>query len=115
MARVKRGSAARNKHKKVFKVMKGSVGSLHRLYRPAHQSYLHTLQFMYRDRRNRKRDFRSLWIARINGALEGQALSYSRFICLCGKKQVKLNRKVLSELAIRRPEVFEKVVAWVQN
>lgn len=114
MARVKRGNVAKNRRKKVLKLAKGFRGALSKLYRPAHQAVLHALVNKYRDRRLRKRDFRSLWIARINAALESFDISYSKFIGLANKKEIKLNRKILSELAIHNPETFSAVVETVK-
>ena len=115
MARVKRGNVSRKRHKKILKLAKGFRGGLSKLYRPAHQSVLHALENMYRDRRRRKRDFRQLWIARINGGLNGTGLSYSKFMGLTKKKDVQVNRKMLSELAIHAPNVFTDVVTFVQK
>lgn len=115
MARVKRGSTARERHKKVLKITKGFRGSLSKLYRPAHQVMLHALSYMYRDRKNRKRDFRGLWINRINAALEMHNISYARFMGLCKAKNVLLNRKVMSELAIGNEQAFAQLVAFVKG
>ncbi len=114
MARVKRGNVARKRRKKILKFAKGFRGGLSKLFRPASQSVLHSLSFQYRDRRRRKRDFRKLWISRINGALSTESMSYSRFINALKKNDVQLNRKVLAELAVREPEIFKAVVAKVQ-
>lgn len=115
MARVKRGNVARNRRKKVLKITKGFQGSLSKLFRPAHQVMLHALKYAYRDRRRRKRDFRSLWIARINAGLGATGVSYSKFIGQANKKNVTLNRKVLASLAIHNPDVFSEVVTYVTN
>ncbi len=114
MTRVKRGFVARRRHKKVLKITKGFRGALSKLYRPAHQAMLHSLQYMYRDRRNRKRDFRALWNVRINAGLRILGTTYSKFIGTATKKNVLLNRKILAELAAERPMVFEQVVQFVQ-
>ena len=110
--RVKRGNVARKRRKKVLEITKGFQGPLSKLYRPAHQAMLHALSHAYRDRRRKKRDFRSLWIARIGGALEqiSSGISYSKFMGQLSKNDVKLNRKVLSELAIAHPKAFSDVV-----
>ncbi len=113
MARVKRGNVARNRRKKVLKITKGFVGSLSKLYRPAHQVMLHALKYAYRDRRRRKRDFRVLWIARINAGLGNVGVSYSKFIGQANKKSVALNRKMLASLAVHEPNVFSEVVTFV--
>jgi large subunit ribosomal protein L20 len=115
MARVKRGNVARNRRKKVLKLAKGFRGSLSKLYRPAHQAVLHALSYSTRDRRSRKRDFRALWIARINGALQNFDITYSKFMGKCKAKGIELNRKVLSELAIHEAETFSNVVEFVKG
>jgi len=115
MARVKRGNVSRKRHKKVLEIAKGYRGAISKLYRPAHQVVLHSLSKMYKDRRLRKRDFRALWIQRINGALSSKGLSYSKFMGALAKNNVELNRKTLSELAIHHPETFDQVVAITQK
>lgn len=113
MTRVKRGNVARKRRKKILKANKGYRGSLSKLFRPAHQAYLHAGNNAYRDRRLKKREFRRLWIARLNAALELNDLSYSKFIGLCKKKNIELNRKVLSELALNEPETFNEIILFV--
>ena len=113
--RVKRGNVARNRRKKILKLAKGFRGSLSKLFRPAHQAVLHALRYAYNDRRKKKRDFRGLWIARINAGLTQQGLSYSKFSHMKSQKNVDLNRKVLSELAISDPPVFAKGVDFVRS
>lgn len=115
MARVKRGNVARNRKKKLFKLTKGFRGPLSKLYRPAHQALLHALTNSYRDRRRKKRDFRNVWIIRINAALELMGLSYSKFIGAASKKEVKINRKMLAELAHSEADVFKSVVEFVNK
>ena len=115
MPRVKRGNVARNRRKKVLKLAKGFRASLSVLYRQAKPAVYRALSYQYRDRRRRKRDFRKLWIARINGALFGTDLNYSRFIQLLSKKDIKLNRKMISEIAIKSPEAFSKLVSLVRS
>tara|TARA_B100001113_G_C21110404_1_gene622955 strand:+ start:1838 stop:2191 length:354 start_codon:yes stop_codon:yes gene_type:complete len=115
MARVKRGNIARKKRKKILKLAKGFRGSLSKLYRPAKQAVLHALTNSYRDRRRKKRDFRSLWIVRINAGLQPYSISYSEFMGRCNDKEIKINRKVLADLAYFHPEVFEKVVELVKT
>lgn len=110
MTRVKRGNVARNRRKKVLKLAKGFRASLSILYRQAKPAVYRALSYQYRDRRRRKRDFRTLWIARINGALFGTGLNYSRFIHQLEKKDVALNRKMISEIAIKSPDAFSKLV-----
>jgi large subunit ribosomal protein L20 len=115
MARVKRGNVARNRRKKILKLAKGFRASLSVIYRQAKPAVFRALSYQYRDRRRRKRDFRKLWVARISGALHGTDLNYSRFINLLSKKDIKLNRKMISEIAIKSPEAFEKLVTLVRS
>lgn len=110
MARVKRGNVARKRRKKVLKLAKGFRASLSVLYRQAKPAVFRALGYQYRDRRRRKRDFRQLWIARINGALQETDLTYSVFIHKLSKKNILLNRKMLSEIAIQSPESFQQIV-----
>lgn len=110
MARVKRGNVARKRRKKLLKLAKGFSGSLSKLYRPAQQALLHAGIYAYKDRRLKKRDFRKLWILRINAALIEHGISYSKFMGLCKKNNVQLNRKVLAELAANNTEVFNLIV-----
>ncbi|MCP4050329.1 MAG: 50S ribosomal protein L20 [bacterium] len=114
MSRVKRGNVARKRRKAVLKQAKGFRGSLSKLFRQANQAVMHALVNKYRDRRNRKRDFRALWITRINAALKNE-ISYSKFTGLLNKKNVELNRKMLSEIAISNPEVFDDIVKFVKK
>lgn len=115
MARVKRGNVARNRRKKVLKLAKGFRASLSVIYRQAKPAVFRALSYQYRDRRRRKRDFRKLWIARINGALFNTSLNYSRFIQLVTKKNIRLNRKMISEISIQSPESFDELVKLVQS
>ena len=110
MARVKRGNVARKRRKKVLKLAKGFRGSHSKLFRTANQQVMKALRYAYRDRRNRKRDFRRLWIARINAAARQQGMSYSQFIGKLKKADVQLNRKMLAQLAVLDAETFNKVV-----
>ncbi|NBV41322.1 50S ribosomal protein L20 [bacterium] len=112
MVRVKRGNVARNRRKKVLESAKGYRGGLSKLYRQAHQAMLQALRHMYVDRRDRKGDFRALWIARINGALTEHGQSYSKFIGSLKKRDVTINRKMLAELAISEPETFSSLVRF---
>jgi large subunit ribosomal protein L20 len=109
MPRVKRGVPAHKRHKKVLGLTKGHWGARHRLYRTAHESMLHALAYAYRDRRNRKRDFRRLWIQRINAAARLNGISYSRLIAGLIKAQVSIDRKILAELAVNDPAAFAEV------
>ncbi|MGI6037344.1 MAG: 50S ribosomal protein L20 [Limnochordia bacterium] len=110
MARVKGGYVTRRRHKKILKMAKGYFGSKRTLFRPANQQVLKSLSYAYRDRRVRKREFRKLWIARINAATRGQGLSYSRFIDGLKKAGVQVNRKMLADLAVNDSEAFGRLV-----
>jgi large subunit ribosomal protein L20 len=110
MARVKRGVTARKKHKKIIKLAKGYRGSQSKLYRPANQAVLKALSHSYRGRKLRKRDFRKLWIARINAAARSNGMSYSRFINGLKKAGIQINRKMLSEMAINDASGFTQLV-----
>lgn len=110
MARVKNGAVTKARHKKVLKQAKGYFGSKHRLYKTAKEQLMHSGQYAYRDRKQRKRDFRKLWITRINAACRQNDISYSRFIEGLTKAGVEINRKMLSEIAISNPEEFAKLV-----
>ena len=110
MPRVKRGVTARAKHKKIMKQAKGYYGARSRVYRVAKQAVIKALQYAYRDRRQRKRQFRALWIVRINAASRQFGLSYSRFISGLNKANVKLDRKVLADIAVNDPAAFEHLV-----
>ena len=114
MSRVKRGNVARNRRKKVLKLAKGFRGSSSKLFRPAHQAVLNALTHAYKDRRLKKRDFRALWIARLNAGLDALGHSYSKFMGSLKKKNIQLNRKVLSELAIQEPVAFKRIVELSQ-
>ena len=109
MPRVKGGPRARRRHKKVLKLTKGQRGTKHALYRRANEAMLKSLWYAYRDRRNRKRDFRRLWITRINAAARLNGLSYSRFIHGLGKAGVEIDRKILAELAVNDAEAFARL------
>ena len=110
MARVKTGFTRRRRHKKVLKLTKGQFGTRSRLYRRANEARLKSLWYAYRDRRNRKRDLRRLWIARINAASRLNGLSYSRLIHGMKKANIAINRKMLADLAVRDPQAFAAVV-----
>ena len=110
MPRVKGGPRARRRHKKVLKLTKGQKGTKHALYRRANEAMLKSLWYAYRDRRNRKRDFRRLWITRINAAARLNGLSYSRFMHGLGKAGVEIDRKILAELAVKDAESFARLV-----
>jgi large subunit ribosomal protein L20 len=106
MPRVKRGFKARRRRKKVMKLAKGNVGGRRKLYRQARETVERGLTYAYRDRKVRKRDFRSLWIVRINAAVRGLGLSYSRFIQGLHKAGIEIDRKVLADLAVKDAEAF---------
>ena len=110
MARVKGGTVARARRKKVLKEAKGYFGSKHRLYKTAHEQLMHSGEYAFRDRRQNKRNFRKLWIARINAACRDAEISYSKFINGLNKAGVTVNRKMLSELAIDNREAFNDLV-----
>ena len=110
MPRVKNGTIHRARRKKVLKLAKGYFGSKHRLYRTAKEQVMHSLSYAYRDRRQKKRDFRKLWITRINAACRENNISYSKFINGLNKAGITINRKMLSEIAIDNPEHFTNLV-----
>tara|TARA_B100000214_G_scaffold151651_1_gene108565 strand:+ start:401 stop:748 length:348 start_codon:yes stop_codon:yes gene_type:complete len=110
MPRVTKSVTAKAKHKKVLSATKGHYGARSRLYKTAKQSNIKSLQYAFRDRKNRKRNFRSLWIARINAGAKELGVPYSRLINSLTQKNIKLNRKILSEIAISDNPTFKKVV-----
>ena len=110
MTRVKNSVTTRARHKKVLKAAKGYFGSKHRLYKTAKEQLMHSGQYAFRDRRQKKRDFRKLWITRINAACRENEISYSRFIEGLNKAGVEVNRKMLSEIAIADPKAFTELV-----
>ncbi len=110
MPRVKRGVTARNRHKKVLKQAKGYYGARSRVFRVAKQAVIKAGQYAYRDRRQRKRQFRALWIARINAAARMNGMSYSRLIAGLKKAAIEIDRKVLADLAIHDKAVFTAIV-----
>ncbi len=114
MARTKRGVTSRARHKKVFKAVKGQFGRRKNTIRIARQAMEKAMQYAYRDRRNKKREFRSLWIQRINAGVRSEGLTYSKFINGLNKSKIKLDRKVLADLAYNNPEAFKSLVKKVQ-
>lgn len=110
MTRVKGGVVARKRRKKVLKQAKGYFGSKHRLYKSAHEQVMHSGEYAFRDRKQNKRNFRKLWITRINAACRENGVSYSRFINGLSKHDIQINRKMLSEMAINDKEEFKKLV-----
>ena len=115
MARVKGGTISRARHKKVLKQAKGYFGSKHRLYRTANEQVMHSGKYAFRDRRQKKRDFRKLWITRINAGCRENDMSYSKFINGLLKANVTINRKMLSEIAINDKEAFAKLVEMAKK
>ena len=114
MARVKRGVTSHARHKKVLKQVKGQFGRRKNTIRVAKQAFEKAMQYAYRDRRNKKRDFKSLWIQRINAGVRAEGLSYSKFINGLNKSGIKLDRKVLAEIAYENPEAFKTIVKKAQ-
>src|SRR5437763_11969419 len=114
MARVKRGVTTHARHKKVLELAKGYRGRASTAYRIALEKVEKGLRYAYRDRRNRKRDFRGLWIQRINAGAREHGLTYSQFIAGLKRAGIELDRKVLSDIAIREPEAFQAIVASAQ-
>ena len=110
MTRVRYGVARHRKKKRVLKAARGFWGGRHRLYRTAKETLMRAEAYATRDRRNRKRDFRRLWITRISAACRGRGLSYSRFIHGLNGANVELNRKMLADIAVRNPEAFDTLV-----
>ena len=115
MTRVKGGTVARARRKKVLKEAKGYFGSKHRLYKTAKEQVMHSGKYAYRDRKQKKRDFRKLWITRINAACRENEISYSKFIDGLNKAGITINRKMLSEIAIDSKENFSALVAIAKD
>ena len=113
--RVKRGVPARNKHKKILKAAKGMDHYRTCSYRMAKQGVIKALRYSYRDRRNKKRDLRALWITRINNASRAEGLSYSQLIAGMKAKNIAVDRKILADLAVNNPEAFKAIVAAVKE
>jgi large subunit ribosomal protein L20 len=113
MPRVTKSVTAKAKHKKVLKATKGHYGARSRLFKTAKQSNIKSLQYAFRDRKNRKRSFRSLWISRINAASRKLGVSYSRLIDGLTKNNIVIDRKILSDIAISDSSTFEKIVKTI--
>lgn len=113
--RVKYGKARRKKKKRIFREAKGNYGGRSRLWRTVQETVIRSRAYAFRDRRAKKRDFRSLWITRITAACQARGLRYSEFIHGLTLANIELNRKMLSELAIHDPSVFDELVAQVQQ
>ena len=114
MARIKRSLNARKKHRKVLKQAKGYYGAKSKLFKVANQAIMKSMTYAFIGRKRKKRDFRSLWIARINAAVRPYGFSYSRFINALKKNNIEINRKVLSEMAINDPNGFKQLVESVK-
>lgn len=115
MARVKRGVNAKKRHNNILKQAKGYFGAKSKLFRTANQAVMKSLNYQFFGRKQRKRDFRQLWIARINAACRQNGMSYSKFIAGLKKHEVEINRKMLSEIAINDPQGFAKLVELAKN
>ena len=115
MARTKRGVVSRAKHKKVLKSVKGQYGRRKNTIRIARQAMEKAMQYAYRDRRNKKREFKSLWIQRINAGVRAEGLTYSKFINGLNKCGIKIDRKILAEIAYDSPEAFKTIVQKAQS
>lgn len=112
--RVKRGVTAHKRHKKILKAAKGMGHTRRASYRKANEAVIKALSYQYRDRRNLKRDMRSLWITRISAGAKANGISYSQLIDRLKKSEIKLNRKILAEIAANYPETFETIVKEVK-
>jgi len=110
MPRVTKANTAKARHKKILKATKGHYGARSRLFKTAKQSNIKSLQYAFRDRKNKKRNFRSLWITRINAGLQSHGLTYSKFINGLKINNIILNRKILSDISVNDPSAFEKVI-----
>ena len=115
MARVKRGVTSKAKHKKVLKAVKGQWGRRKNTIRVAKQAMEKSMQYAYRDRRNKKRDFKSLWIQRINAGVRAEGLTYSKFINGLSKSGIAIDRKILAEISYDSPEAFKTIVQKAQS
>ena len=115
MAKTKRGVTSRAKHNKVLKAVKGQYGRRKNTIRIARQAMEKAMQYAYRDRKTKKREFRSLWIQRINAGVRAEGLTYSKFINGLNKSGIKLDRKVLAEIAYDNPEAFKTIVKKAQS
>ncbi len=108
--RVKAGVVTRRRHKRVLKLTKGQFGARHALFKRAHEAMMKSLAYAYKDRRERKRDFRRLWIVRINAAARAHGLTYGKFISGLRKAGVEVNRKILAEMAVKDQKAFAELV-----
>ena len=114
MARVKGAVKTRARHKKILKLAKGYRGAKSKLFRTANQAVMKSLSYAYRDRKAKKREFRQLWIARINAAARMNGISYSKFMNGIKNKGIEINRKMLAEIAVSDPEAFKSLVDQVK-
>lgn len=114
MTRVKRGNVARKRRKKVLQLTQGFRGSSSKLFRTANQQKIKALRYSYRDRNQRKRQFRSIWIARLNAAVRYYGINYSEFIHGLKKSSIFLNRKIISQIALRDQEAFKQLVKIIE-
>jgi len=115
LARIKRGTTVRRRHKKVLALTKGHRATRHSLYKRAHESMLHALSYAYAHRRKRKGDMRRLWIVRVNAASRAQGLNYGQFIYGLKKSGVEIDRKILADMAVREPEAFANLVTTAKG
>lgn len=115
MARVTKSLTAKKKHKKVLSATKGHYGARSRLFKTAKQSKIKSLQYSFRDRKNKKRSFRSLWISRINAASKELNITYSVLIDTFAKKNININRKILADIAVNDKDTFKKIVDTAKN
>lgn len=113
--RIKRGVTSKAKHKKIFRANKGYRMTKRKLIKVATEAYLHAGEYAFAGRKNRKRDFRRLWITRISEAVRNEGLRYSQFINLLKSKNIILDRKIMSNLIVEKPEVFQKILAEVKK
>jgi large subunit ribosomal protein L20 len=115
MARIKRGVTKRRRHKKILKLAKGYFLGRSKLYKSAHEAVMHALHYAYRDRRNKKRDMRRLWIVRINAAARLNGLSYSHFMDGLRRANVSVDRKILADLAVRDAAAFSRIAEMARS
>jgi large subunit ribosomal protein L20 len=115
MARIKRGVTSHQKHKKLLKLTKGHVGGRSTLVKQAKESLLHAGAYAFAGRKQKKRDFRKLWIIQLGNAVRAEGLSYSKFIAGLKSKNIMLDRKTLAELAVKHPEDFKQIISQVNS
>jgi large subunit ribosomal protein L20 len=112
MTRVKRGNVSRKRHKKILKIAKGFRGSASTLFRTANQQAMKALQYAYKNRREKKRDFRSIWITRVNAAVRRYGMNYSEFMHDLKLRSIKLNRKIIAQLSVCDPDAFTQLLIF---